>query len=397
MAHDAFISYSSKDKPVADAVCANLEANDIRCWIAPRDILPGQDWGEAIIDAINQSRVMVLVFSSSANTSPQIKREVERSVSKGIPIIPFRIEDVPLSKSLEYFISTPHWLDALTQPMEKHLQYLSQTVGMLLHRNEPRYVPSPTPAPPKNTSSSRNIILVAAGLSFGLLMFGLLAYFGFHLIQASLARNESNTVGSKSDSGIALKPESKIDPEVVGYWLSDVVIGGKNWNLMLALHPDETFKLKSSTEDSGTYSAQGGRWGVRSVKGEVDGGFYQVLNRGSVSMTGKLGTALWNRTGDSRSRSSRNPSIDPSLIGIWETDAVINAIPFHLVFEMAPNGTYSVVSTTEDGGTFEAKDGKCRQISRKNPAIDCTYQILSSDSISLTGPLGTAVWKRVSE
>src|SRR5262245_10875317 len=103
MAHDVFISYSSKDKPVADAVCANLEANGIRCWIAPRDILPGQDWGESIIDAINQSRIMVLVFSSSANTSPQIKREVERSVSKGIPIIPFRIEDVPLSKSLEYF------------------------------------------------------------------------------------------------------------------------------------------------------------------------------------------------------------------------------------------------------------------------------------------------------
>jgi TIR domain len=392
MAHDAFISYSSKDKPVADAVCANLEANGIRCWIAPRDILPGQDWGEAIIDAINQSRVMILVFSSSANTSPQIKREVERSVSKGIPIIPFRIEDVPLSKSLEYFISTPHWLDAITQPMEKHLQYLSQTVGMLLHRDEPRYAPSPTPAPPKNTSSSRNIILLIAGLVFGLLMFGLLAYFGFHLIQASLAKNDSK-MESKSEPRI----DSKIDPAIVGNWRSDVVIGGKNWKLLLDIHSDETFQVKSSTEDSGTYNAQGGRWGVHSVKGELDGGVYQVLSQNSVSMTGKLGTAIWNRTGESRSRSPRNPSIDPSLIGIWETDAVINSIPFHLVFEMAPNGTYTVVSTSEDSGTFEAKDGKCKQISRKNPVLDCSYQILSSDSISLTGPLGTAVWKRVSD
>ncbi|HAH65240.1 MAG TPA: toll/interleukin-1 receptor domain-containing protein, partial [Rhizobiales bacterium] len=75
---DVFISYSSKDKPIADAVCAGLEANGLRCWIAPRDILPGADWGGAIIDAITGSKVMVLIFSGNANSSPQIKREVER-------------------------------------------------------------------------------------------------------------------------------------------------------------------------------------------------------------------------------------------------------------------------------------------------------------------------------
>jgi hypothetical protein len=87
------------------------------------------------------------VFSSNANSSPQIKREVERAVSRGTPIIPFRIEAVPLSKSLEYFISSPHWLDALSPPMEKHLQYLVDTVHMLLSRVVPQ--PSaPSPAQP---------------------------------------------------------------------------------------------------------------------------------------------------------------------------------------------------------------------------------------------------------
>ena len=56
MAHDVFVSYSSKDKPTADAVCATLEGRGIRCWVARRDILPGTDWGESIIDAIEQSR-----------------------------------------------------------------------------------------------------------------------------------------------------------------------------------------------------------------------------------------------------------------------------------------------------------------------------------------------------
>ena len=114
MVHDVFISYSSHDKPTADAACAALEAKGHRCWIAPRDVLPGMDYGEAIVDAIHACKVMVLVYSGSANTSPQIRREVERAVATGSAIIPFRIEDVPMSKSLEYYISSPHWLDALT-------------------------------------------------------------------------------------------------------------------------------------------------------------------------------------------------------------------------------------------------------------------------------------------
>src|SRR3974390_2807733 len=106
---DVFVSYSSQDKPTADAACAALEAANIRCWIAPRDINPGRDYGESIINAIESARVCVLIFSSSANASPQIKREVERAVSKGLPIIPVRIEDVAPNRTLEYLISSPLW------------------------------------------------------------------------------------------------------------------------------------------------------------------------------------------------------------------------------------------------------------------------------------------------
>src|SRR3984957_5361466 len=143
--HDAFISYSSHDKAVADAATALLESRGIRCWIAPRDVTPGMDWGSEIIDAINGARVMVLVYSASANESGQIRREVERGVHKGIPIVPFRIEDVPMSKSLEYFISAQHWLDALTPPLEQHLDYLARTVTLLLSRPGPPSEPSDDP------------------------------------------------------------------------------------------------------------------------------------------------------------------------------------------------------------------------------------------------------------
>lgn len=133
MAHDVFISYSSKDKTVADAICASIENKKIRCWIAPRDISPGADWGKSIIDAINSSSLMVLIFSEDSNESPQVLREVERAVSKGIPIVPFRIDDIMPNNSMEYFISTTHWLDALTPPMENHVENLVRIVDNILN------------------------------------------------------------------------------------------------------------------------------------------------------------------------------------------------------------------------------------------------------------------------
>ena len=134
MGVDVFISYAIADKLTADAACAALESASIRCWIAPRDVLPGMDYAEAIIEALEKCRGMLLIFSSNANRSNQVKREVERAVHHGIPIIPFRIEDVPPARALEYYISSPHWLDALTPPLEEHLKQLASTIQILLDR-----------------------------------------------------------------------------------------------------------------------------------------------------------------------------------------------------------------------------------------------------------------------
>ncbi len=148
MAHDVFISYSTRDKAVADAVCAKLEERKIRCWIASRDLPPGQTWAGALIEAIDASRVFVLVLSNGSNRSPQVLREVGEAVDKSIPIIPLRIEDLQLSRDMGYYIKTVHWLDALTPPLERHLEALGNQVQALLGvepAREPEKVP---PGPP---------------------------------------------------------------------------------------------------------------------------------------------------------------------------------------------------------------------------------------------------------
>ena len=166
MAHDVFLSYSSADKVLADTVCAGLEQRGLTCWIAPRDIVPGSDWGAAIIDAISGARVMVLIFSASANTSRQIKREVERAVAKGVAIVPLRVEDVPLGKTLEYFISSEHWMDALSRPLEPHVERLAAAIRALLARPSRQSdfaIPRPAPPPAATAGGTTgNLATVAA-------------------------------------------------------------------------------------------------------------------------------------------------------------------------------------------------------------------------------------------
>lgn len=181
VAHDVFISYSSKDKTIADAVCARLESRGIRCWIAPRDVHPGSPYGEEIIDGIHNCRLMVLVLSANANVSTHIPKEIERAVSHGIPVIPLRVEEVTPAKSLDYFISSVHWLDAITPPLEQHVDNLANTILAVLAQRggapatppaivapKPSAVVAPiaatsTPAPVMPPKSNRNLLLAIGG------------------------------------------------------------------------------------------------------------------------------------------------------------------------------------------------------------------------------------------
>lgn len=185
MACDVFVSHSVKDNTFAEAIVARLEADSVTCWIAPRDVVPGADWGESIIDAIESSRIMVLIFSRNADASPQIKREVERAVNKGVYIIPFRVDDIPPTKSLEYFISTSQWMDAFSPPLERHLDTLAKTVKAVLKTpavpdpNAPAQSPKPSvPTPPPVRPSGRKPLLIA-GIIAALIIVGFAGwYFG---------------------------------------------------------------------------------------------------------------------------------------------------------------------------------------------------------------------------
>jgi hypothetical protein len=157
IARDVFVSYSQPDRDCALQLVAHLESQGIGVWVAPRDISPSADWAEEIIAAISTARLMVLVFSAHCNASPQVRREVERAVHREIPILPFRIEDVLPARSLEYFLSTPHWLDAFPPPREPHYARLSAHIASLLSSSAP--ASASLSAPPALRGSERNAVL----------------------------------------------------------------------------------------------------------------------------------------------------------------------------------------------------------------------------------------------
>ena len=183
----AFVSYSQPDRECAHAIVAHLEGQGVQCWIAPRDISPSSDWAEEIIDAITAARVMILVFSSSSNQSPQVRREVERAVHKQVSILPFRIEDVTPSKSLEFFLSSQHWLDAFPPPLEPYYQRLCSYLKAQASQSPP--APSVSKVLPPAEAHGAAAALTAPELAhIECLLAGYIGPLARHLVKRAAAR-----------------------------------------------------------------------------------------------------------------------------------------------------------------------------------------------------------------
>jgi predicted ATPase len=113
-----FICHASTDASAARRVAELLEEHGVQCWIAPRDIAPGDNYTQAILDALAAAPVLVLMFSAAADSSPHVRRELEMAVGSNTAIVPVRLEVMNPSAALRYFIGTSQWLDAVGIPPE---------------------------------------------------------------------------------------------------------------------------------------------------------------------------------------------------------------------------------------------------------------------------------------
>jgi len=404
MAHDVFISYSSKDKATADAACAVLEAKGIRCWIAPRDITPGDDWGEAIVNAIGGARAFVLVFSSHANASQQIKREVERAVNHGLAIIPLRIEDVQPAKTLEYFISTPHWLDAFNPPLEKHLNYLSDVIRHILDGK----LPPPAPAPSVTSALygfDRRLVAGAALAALILVSVGANSLFGSRppaFAGKWKASKVSIQAGATGVPGLSFATDIFAKP----------ALEGPNISGSLEVSDLGQYRYVSSAEDTGTVTASG-------QDGLV---FTSDINHVSTSVTyflletqlaQSMVSAYGGQPGDMGlvlnppfpmvqatlvgmpSAKGLGAGVD-KIVGVWRFRSLGNPMmqTTSVELEISNDGHYRFKGETDENGMLTATDGKWTRTPQVGQPISGTYLFDSGDRVTCAAANGTTVWER---
>ncbi len=168
--HDVFISYSHKDKYIADGICANLEANSIKCWYAPRDIEPGKEWSESIMNALAKTKVFVLVFSKNSNRSDQVYNEITSAIKYGCHIIPFCVDSVEMEVRLAYYLNAVHWLDATDAALLDSIEKLYEKIYVYLNEKPAeKFVRIPVKAKNKrvrNIAVAAVIILLTVLLAF---------------------------------------------------------------------------------------------------------------------------------------------------------------------------------------------------------------------------------------
>lgn len=135
MKYDVFISYSSSNSEIANAVCHMLEEQGIRCWIAPRNILPGRDYGDVIYDAILGSKIFIFIYSFESINSVWCKGELNVAFSENKIIIPYRIDATPMKGAVCVMLNQFHWLDASLN-YKSQFTKLVETIYFTLGRDQ---------------------------------------------------------------------------------------------------------------------------------------------------------------------------------------------------------------------------------------------------------------------
>lgn len=119
----AFISYSSKDKNIADNLCAKLEQKGIKVWYAPRDVQG--PYASSIVSAIDKATYFIVVLSQNSLASEHVLNEIDlafQNLSHGLKFKPLRIDNAMFTASFKYYLSRQHWMDASVPPLEERLQ-----------------------------------------------------------------------------------------------------------------------------------------------------------------------------------------------------------------------------------------------------------------------------------
>jgi branched-chain amino acid transport system substrate-binding protein len=194
MSYDVFVSYSSKDKIIADSIVAAMENNHVRCWYAPRDIQASEDWGKAITNGILKSRVFLIIFSGNANQSQRVLDELNFAISKELIILPFRIENLEPDGAMGLHLSSRHWLDAYDPSWESHIVKLIKNVSVILETSiDEQQIGIPAHIEKKYKQQPKKLTRIVAWIAVGMFLITA-GWYGWSLLNNQDSENPETSV-----------------------------------------------------------------------------------------------------------------------------------------------------------------------------------------------------------
>lgn len=132
MKHKVYLSHAEQDEELARLVCSTLEAADLKCWMAARNLRPNRDRQAAVKEAIDASKIVIVIYTENANSANEMPSELNFATNARVKIIPFMVDDSPPAGVMQYYLSDTQWLEADNPPTNEQLNNLATTVSLLL-------------------------------------------------------------------------------------------------------------------------------------------------------------------------------------------------------------------------------------------------------------------------
>ena len=134
MSYDVFISYNTKDTQIAEMAYHFIEARQLRCFFAPRNITE-PDWAAKIYNVIINTKAFVIIVSKNSLNSMEVAKEIALATNHSEYIFPLCIDESDIDGGTAYHLAPFNRIDAKTPPIEKKLIELADRVSACLQGN----------------------------------------------------------------------------------------------------------------------------------------------------------------------------------------------------------------------------------------------------------------------
>lgn len=219
MNHKVFISYSSENLNEATAVRRSLEDNGITCWMALRDVNPGDEFGNLIDDAIMCAPIVVVIFSKSAALSKWVNSEISVAYEENKVIIPYRIDTTPLKGNIRIMLNHKHWINAhpdYTSKLNDLVNAVSLHIGKDIKNSPIKNVSSQKEYNKKDNNHPKSKI---KKIIFAIIAFIILAIFLFSIVKYFIHSpiGSNNNFNTKTQNSETARQDELSDKNIISY------------------------------------------------------------------------------------------------------------------------------------------------------------------------------------